>query len=362
MIQLCSTSHHTHIVYRISYIIYRMAHTININRREWFTHLVGKPEPEWTYELEEVPPPILDKMGNFTISSLRELEASVHLPKSTKTTHITPLTIRTRGKYTHEELFDTSALQSTAPPNAIFQVASNFNCLEVSSCTDNPFDGTYLTFLMEDKTQGPSAMGGTACGSMAILHHHHRHPISLLDHVTISDKNGKLYETKISNKQVEQLKREYQEIQVGILENTCACMDRNKTLGKTVTYNPHGPRIHQVLTSTCIVRKSSKKAIELQELLLSVSYRCIYLLAIQKRSPLVVLTFVGGGVFRNDMNTIINVIYRTHCQYSPYLPKGCKVVLPVYVPRKKGDARIVSQFQKVQKENNGIPDIVHEHV
>jgi hypothetical protein len=63
-----------------------------------------------------------------------------------------------------------SALQSQAQPGTMFQVASNFNCLEFGSVKCDIESGLYCTHLMTDSTQGPAAAGG--CGLAAITQAH----------------------------------------------------------------------------------------------------------------------------------------------------------------------------------------------
>ena len=63
-----------------------------------------------------------------------------------------------------------SALQSQAQPGTMFQVASNFNCLEFGSVNCDIESGRYCTHLMTDSTQGPAAAGG--CGLAAITQAH----------------------------------------------------------------------------------------------------------------------------------------------------------------------------------------------
>jgi hypothetical protein len=63
-----------------------------------------------------------------------------------------------------------SALQSQAQPGTMFQVASNFNCLEFGSVNCVVESGQYCTHLMSDHTQGPAAASG--CGLAAITQAH----------------------------------------------------------------------------------------------------------------------------------------------------------------------------------------------
>jgi hypothetical protein len=63
-----------------------------------------------------------------------------------------------------------SALQAQAQSGTMFQVASNFNCLEFGSVKCDIESGHYCTDLMSDSTQGPAAAG--SCGLAAITQAH----------------------------------------------------------------------------------------------------------------------------------------------------------------------------------------------
>ena len=53
---------------------------------------------------------------------------------------------------------------------AMFQVASNFNCLEVPGVSTDPERGDFVTNLMVDATQGPAASGGAAAAAITRAH------------------------------------------------------------------------------------------------------------------------------------------------------------------------------------------------
>lgn len=318
-----------------------------IERKNWFRHFTGYNEPEWDFNIETIKDKLQCRLGEFETISLNTLKNQIELTETEPQPFI-PLHIYTRATWDNEEYFDTSSLQFNSKTNeSIFLVASNFNCLEVSSTTDNPFDGKYLTFLMSDTTQGPSASSGAGLGAINLIAHHYKEPISLLEDVDLTDINGKLEEKQVSKQQVDKLEKTYSNIKVGHLKNTPAIFDRNRTFGTKVLIHKRPPLIHQVFTSTCIVRKQTKKGIRLQEKLLKVSYETIYLLAIKYNLKRIVLTFVGGGVFRNDMNTIIRIICQTHLKYYPYLSKDCSVILPCYIPSSLNN---IKQYKKYLRD------------
>lgn len=51
-----------------------------------------------------------------------------------------------------------------------YQVASNFNCLEVATADVDPESGSYVTNLMTDKTQGPAAAAGAGVAAITRTH------------------------------------------------------------------------------------------------------------------------------------------------------------------------------------------------
>lgn len=322
-----------------------LLHNKLIDRKTWFTNIIGFKEKNWNFNLNNLPLNIIQNTGKFNLIKLHNLKTNTKLNDNNSNIL---LTIFTRSNWNNEEYFDTSSLQFNTTEKSIFQVASNFNCLEVGSCTRNPFDYNYLSFLMEDATQGPSACGGAVFGSIKILSEHYKNKISLLDETNLQDKNGKLYENKITQNEVNDLNIDT--IKIGLLQNTKAIIDRNKTLENKIIYNSNGIKIDQLFTSTCICRIQTKKSIALQTKLLTVSYESIYLIAIKKQLLKIVLTFVGGGVFNNDINTIIKIICNTHNKYSKFLNPNCKVILPIYIPKQNNN--LIKQFNKYMKINH----------
>ena len=141
-----------------------------------------------------IPPHVQAIMGDFNTFSVEEL-----ISKSKSKLKSTPvLIVTTRKSMNMEHLFDTSSLQVSGPKGAMYQVASNFNCIEVGSEMTNPFNGRFLTRLMSDKTQGPSASAGAGAGAILRLAKHRETPISLLKSVKgIKDNNGKVYHDNI---------------------------------------------------------------------------------------------------------------------------------------------------------------------
>lgn len=291
---------------------------MNINSSDWFRHVTGFPESQWNYKMSSIPD--ADKYAGsfktYQLSKLREIAQ----PATVVTRR--PLTIRLRGPTSCEDDFDTSSLQYNGPDGAMYQVASNFNCLAVPHERTNPFSGLFLTRLMSDSTQEPSAAAGAAHGAILRLAIHRKKPINLLEDTALADQvdNGKLYARGLHTTDIDISK-----VKVGLHRGVCA--NFNRPLG-SCSYNPEGPTIDQVYTSTCIL--SSRGSHPLAAKLLAAAYEGTYLCAIKRGSTRLVLTLIGGGCFMNSYVQILTALLDAHVRYADLLPKDCEVILPIY--------------------------------
>lgn len=293
-----------------------------MNQYNWFERLMGFNEKDFNYTLDEIPKEHIDKMGKFNTCSIKELKAMIfENEKFNKKNTNNKLQIYVRNSNNNIDIFDTSAIQFSAKENSLFQVASNFNCMEVPNVYYDVFNGKYITQMMTDKTQGPSAAGGAAFGVISRLIEHKIKNINLLEDTSIESINGKVY---YSNKIESNFDRDL--IKIGLHQNVMANFLRTNKF----KYNENGPRINQVFTSTCIC--NNNKPNKLSRTLLESAYEGTYLSAIMTEAPEVILTLVGGGVFNNSHQIICDVIMEMHNKYSPYLAKGCVVKLPIYEP------------------------------
>ena len=310
-----------------------------LTAHNWFEHLIGYPESEFNYTLAEVPLKHHQAMGQFSQLSINELKALTadrvaNNPEGVK------LLVDYRTSYGHMHAFDTSALQFTAPENALFQVASNFNCLEVPKMNYDPFNGYFLTGQMTDSTQGPSASGGAAFGSILRLLEHRIKPINLLADVPdISARNGKVPYDWNSGVNI----ADTGVIKVGLHRNVRAAFLR---MSNNFAYNPNGPRINQVFTSTCICENTRPNA--LSRSLLEAAYEGTYLSAVVTQAPMVVLTMIGGGVFNNNHELILEAMMKAHVKYSRYLAKDCVVKLPIFMPCPKAELACLVKYSSVE--------------
>lgn len=310
---------------------------ISITPDNWFEKLLRFPETKFKYTYDEIPIKYHDCMGTFQPISIKDLKEQIDF--TVVNNEKLPLTVYHRDTYyEHTELFDTSALQFNAKPNTLFQVASNFNCLENPKANYNVFNGYFITNQMTDITQGPSASGGAAFGAILRLIKHKEQPINLLSDVPIEQNNGKVEYRK--NMSIPEFDSDL--IRVGLHRDTRACFLRSDEF----KYNPAGPKINQVFTSTCICDTTQPN--KLSKVLLEAAYEATYLSAIFTKAPEVVLTMIGGGVFNNNNGLIIDAMMKAHNKYSPYLVKDCIVKLPIYVPTPEYILKCIKKYKNVK--------------
>lgn len=295
----------------------------------WFEDVMGIPESQWDFT--HIPQGVRDDMGCFETHTVKHLEDNALCMLRPPITR--PLIVTVRTAMIREEEFDTSALQVNGPERAMYQVASNFNCLEVGSERTNPFSGYFLTQLMSDSTQGPSAAAGAGAGAILRLVTHHKNPINMLDQIPeCKPCNGKLHLSTLALCEESCVLPNYKLIKVGLHTNVRATYDRQR--GR-FTHHPEGPRIDQVYVSTCICGGSTRtpdgNGKEIQEAFLRAAYYGTYAAAVMRKSTKLVLTAIGGGCFRNDPSIIMRVMAEAHTLYSPYLPPSTEVHFPIYV-------------------------------
>lgn len=290
----------------------------------WFEDILGFNEKDFDYTLEKIPEFIRNKMGIFEVFNIIQLKDKFNKIKKINNTHL-QLNIKYRKTHNNINKFDTSALQFYSEENTLFQVASNFNCIEIPRADYNPFNGRFLTMQMNDSTQGSSAAGGAAFGSILRLTIHKEKRINLLDEVPLKVNNGKLkYSENIkTNKFNSDL------IKIGLHSN----VEANFLRSDEFEYKENNIKINQIFTSTCICSNNTdNKENELSSILLEKAYEATYLCGIITKAPRIVLTLIGGGVFNNSIKLICQIIIKTHLKYSPYLKKDCVVELPIFEP------------------------------
>ena len=307
---------------------------MSINKKNWFDKIIGFNESNFRFTKSEIPNKFIDKMGNFEQISIKELKKQFEKIKKLNNQTI-KLNVKYRNNYNYENDFDTSALQFNSKENSLFQVASNFNCLEIPSAEYNPFNGFFLTKQMSDSTQGPSAAGGAAFGSILRLIKHKEKRIDLLEDTPLITNNGKLKYSDV--KYLNDF--DTTNIKIGLHKN----VEANFMRSDEFQYKENGVKINQVFTSTCICNSPIPNKLSL--ILLEAAYEGTYLSAIITKAPKLVLTLIGGGAFNNSLDLIIRVIMKTHAIYADYLPKDCEVILPIYEPKPNS---ILTEFKKYE--------------
>jgi hypothetical protein len=305
--------------------------------KKWFNEIVGYEEKKWNYELESLPKVIIDNMGEFNTFSIKELKEKKY--KKTKQKKLIVYLRKEKNKE-NDYLFDTSVLQFNTKKKTLFQVASNFNCHELASSFQNPFSGKYITNLMSDITQGPSACGGAIFGSFLRLSQHKIKEINLLEDTTLKPNNGKLY-----NKKIDIFDFDIDNIKIGLHTDVRATFCRSEYI---FAYNPKGPLIDQIYTSTCIFTNKYDKNYNLASLLLYKAYEGTYLSAIIRKSEKIVLTLIGGGAFENPLHLIVDNIMNIHNAYSEFLIDNCEIILPIYEPNKIDVHKLFIKYPNVE--------------
>ncbi|TLD09846.1 hypothetical protein PspLS_12031 [Pyricularia sp. CBS 133598] len=241
---------------------------------------------------------------------------------------------------------DIGALQATAGEDALFQVASQFNCLE--SWTPEQIVNVHQYF--RDNTQGPRAAISAFPGTL--LRHYratstesHGRPfvqttngqqINLLDQVVDGStklvRNGYLTGEHMTNipELVKTIKAKEYKIKVGLHT------DVEVVLGANWHGHVEGsPLITQVFTSTVAggfykgQEFFGKDFPEISSSLLRAAYKGTLYAAASRRMRKAVLTLIGGGGFSNDVGTIWEAIGVALDEVEPVLSRNLDVFINI---------------------------------
>ncbi|TLS29144.1 hypothetical protein PpBr36_02032 [Pyricularia pennisetigena] len=239
---------------------------------------------------------------------------------------------------------DIGSLQATAGDGALFQVASQFNCLESPAAEQLVPVRRYV----HDCTQGPRAAVGAF---PAALLRHYRAPgpdgqpfvqtadgrqLDLLDEAVDPSlggrRNGYLngYRARDTAAIVDALRSNQDKIKVGVQT------EAEVVLGAEWYGAVEGrPRIAQVFTSTVAggfyggERAFGASFPTVCAILLRAAYRGTLLAAAAGRRQKVVLTLIGGGVFLNDLRAIWTAIAEAAEHVEPLLSSDLDVFVNV---------------------------------
>jgi hypothetical protein len=249
--------------------------------------------------------------GRFSVPTLAQLRA--RLPRGSGGR------VRVHTLEKTAAVTDIGALQALAPPGTVFQVASQFNCLEAP--------GPRVVAVQQyvsDPTQGPRASVSAWPGTL--LRHYHapaddgsrfvqsdERGIELLG-LAIDAKLGRARSGYLRMQDIPDLARfvatleeRFEQVRVGLHEEVEVCAGHDWT-GPV----PTAQRVSQIFTSTLALggysSGDSHKALEACRLLLRASYTGTLFGAAAIGAPRVVLTFIGGGVFGNPTEEIAGAI------------------------------------------------------
>ena len=229
---------------------------------------------------------------------------------------------------------DIGALQAFAPPGSLFQVASQFNCLEAP--------GAYLVRVADyffDPTQGPRASISAYPGTLL---RHYRAPDGAGGHFVQSQKGRQLnllhaVEAPVNSGYLTsadltrpaefaaRLEQEFDLLEVGVHEGVQVVLGAQWD-GPVRA----GTRISQVFTSTLAAGGYGRmEAVHLHicRQLLRAAYLGTLLAAAALRQRRAVLTLIGGGVFGNPIPLIWESILWAVEQVEPHLTGDLTVVV-----------------------------------
>ena len=321
----------------------------SVDVKQWFENITGYTESQYAYKYQEELCKKTDgkvtlngkeyNTGTFKIESIGDLkkELDSHDQPNGQFSNF-PLRIYVPTKDTSMPLYfyelGVSTLQADAKNNnCMFQVASNFSCIEPITETTFPDSANFITNYYRDNTQGPAAsISAGAAGIERVL-----------------NPRGPDYGNQTSDNQINLLDdlKEYYNIENGYIVNDTtskgiktfgdkefdSITDKVKVgylKGAEVTYGgkhqgrlnvlktPH--TINQVFTAAMNLRQGEHgkanailpdKEIKARALLRG-AYMGTYLSAIKTGSKRLFLTLIGGGSFGNDIYWILSEILYAH--------------------------------------------------
>lgn len=273
--------------------------------------------------------------GRFATPTIAELRT--RLPAAaTSPAHRARLSVL----YGSDALTDISTLQATAPDGVLFQVASQFNCLEAPSASIVP-----VAEYVYDATQGPRASISALAGTLL---RHHAAPApgggrftqtdarclnllgEVLDPAVAEVRSGYLSSDFIRDvpATATALTNGFERIRIGLHDDVEVMFGHD---WNGVVARP-GARIAQVLTSTIALggygRDDGSTALaEVCLQLQRAAYVGTLLGAVALGKHTVVLTLIGGGVFGNPHRVIWDAIHFALAEVDRYLTAPLHVIV-----------------------------------
>lgn len=308
---------------------------ITLNSADWFKNLFGFDEQNYTYKEVQNKFKVMQQtlyskennklyiIGEFSTPSLDELRK---IPIEYDRYGILKFgTVRTN---------DVSILQSDPINNgALFQVASQFNCLEFNSYSCEPEKG--ITNYVYDKTQGPACSVSTGPATL------YRNYYTNVNGQTGQTKNNQINNLKdvleyldnpfeVKNGYTIPTNEEFKKLEKVLSNVSDDSIKKRLRIGLhkdiDVTSSNWGTQIcnnenniTQVFGSACSINItlcdiSIERWERFASLILEASYEATILAAIHNNCKRVFLTRLGGGVFLNHpkwINNAINKLKRT---------------------------------------------------
>jgi hypothetical protein len=282
--------------------------------------------------------------GRFETPSIRDLHARAEMAKRRAGT--TAARLRLHVVDGASPATDIGALQAAAPPDSLFQVASQFNCLEAPTSRVVP-----VSDYFDDATQGPRASISAFPGTLL---RHYAAPsaegarfvqrskgpqINLLEAVCLpgvaSVRSGYLTTRSIARPDVfaHTLEDRFEDLRVGIHEDIEVVFGYDWV--GPVSRAPH-LRITHVLTSTLAagsygsVSPSDVAIHSIIRQLQRASYAGTLLAAAALGKSYAVLTLIGGGVFGNPVPIIWQSILWAVDLVRPLLHRDLCVIVNGY--------------------------------
>ncbi len=278
------------------------------------------------------------KAGRFETVSIRDLKTRAEYQKQDSL----PKQIRLWFFNGTGPVVDIGSLQATSPNNTLFQVASQFNCLESPEAYLAPVADYFF-----DSTQGPRA-------SISAF------PGTLLRHYAAPDADGKRFVQETNQCQIDlladavgsgitrngylkslggvdpqdfasTLETHFEAIRLGVHDRTQVVFGYN---WDGYVEDSKNCLISQVFTSTIaggFYGGQVALGAEVFEVVCLHLLRAAYLGTLLSASCLdctrVVLTLIGGGVFGNPFSLIWKAIHWTVSEVSPFLSQDLDVVV-----------------------------------
>lgn len=323
----------------------------------WFETITGLPEYEWLSRRDEsiLEAPNGDlqiqnvytgqrfEAGNFSVHSLQDIAEPINSDINT----LPQFEVHVRTSHAGLPSVDVANLQAQAKSGTLFQVASNFNCVEVAHPSVHPDGGRFVTNLAVDSTQGPAASASGGVSAITRVHAPFYDPninsndwgqtihrqVELLGHPLVAPHfpvtNGKLifHGTEPTDYNPDAL---FKHIRMGLHRRVRPYFGLRRPPFMEYFENP--PSIDQVFVAALNYRAPKPYAHHLEskaKMLLKAAYHGTYHAAIQCENSQMVLTLIGGGSFANPPAYIASAIAEAHASIGHKTTLN-RVILPLF--------------------------------